>query len=561
MSKYPHFSSFDIFDTCLIRSCGTPDNFFDILSMQVFTKLVSENERQGFIIARREIEQKLYFNNPNANIFDIYNSLSYNHPDIISNDEICKKEMSLEKEILVPVLKVKELIHSLREKGERIFFVSDMYLPVDFLTDILKEHGFFQSGDRIYVSCDAGKTKFNGEIYRYIHEKEKIPYNQWTHYGDNRRADIIEPHKLGIKTKQINHKYSTFEQDWINNGCVTLFKQNHIIAGISKSLIYSLPDNSRKTLLLDIVAPLYTSFIGNVFEDASKRGISHLFFCARDTYQMFQVAKVFNKNSPNITIHYLRVSRKSLSESEPKILIKYFEQEGLASKNKVAIVDTTSSGNSFSKINNILTQFGYNPIFAYFFIKWFEPSINECIYNSAIRQKYINSKRIKTIFKKTKIITLLENIFSSNTEKRTIGYYEEGKNIKPLYFEETDNQDSIQSNIDEMQEYHTNILTKYASIYINLGLIPYSFQILHHLAIPTFSQFAYYPTKEYTKSLLNCYQKEENEILPYVKKESFLRLLFTRGHDTCWSRATFFYNMPLWTHKYLLKHIDKKESL
>lgn len=561
MKNKNHTCSFDIFDTCLIRTCGTPDNFFDILSMQVFTKPVPENERQGFIIARREVEYKLYYNNPNANIFDIYNSLSYNHPDIISNDEICKKEMSLEKEVLVPVLKVKELIHSLRGKGEQILFVSDMYLPVDFLINILKEYGIFQSGDKIYVSCNVGKTKFNGELYKYIHNKENIPYKKWTHYGDNRRADILEPQKLGIKTKQINHKYSTIEQDWIRNSCVTLFKQNYIMAGISRSLLYCLPDNPRKKLLLDIVAPLYSSFIGYVFEDASKRGISHLFFCARDTYQLFYVAKVFNKKYPNITIHYIRVSRKSLSESDPQILIKFFRQEGLASNNKTAIIDTTSAGNSFSKINNILTQFGYNPSFAYFFIKWFEPTINECLYYSAIRQKYINSKIIKSIFKKAKIITLLENIFSSNTEKRTIGYYEEEKIIKLLYFEETDNQDSIQSNIDEMQKYHTNILTQYASIYINLGLIPYSFQILHHLAIPTFSLFAYYPTKEYTESLLNCYQKEDNVILPYVKKESFFRLLFTKAHDTCWSRATIFYNMPHWTHNYLLKYIDKKESL
>lgn len=561
MPKCSHFSSFDIFDTCLVRECGTPDNFFDILSMQVFTKPVSENERQGFIIARRELEYNLYYNNPNANIFDIYNSLSYNHPDIISNEKICEKEMSLEKEVLVPVLKVKKLINSLRERGEQILFISDMYLPVDFLTGLLKKQGIFQSGDRIYVSCDVGKTKLNGDIYKYIHEKEKIPYNKWTHYGDNRRADIIEPKKLGIKTKKINHKYSTYEQDWIDNGCTTLFKHNQIIAGISRSLNYSLPDNPRKQLLLDIIAPLYTSFIGYVFEDASKRGITHLFFCARDTYQMFQVAKVFNIKYPEISIHYLRISRKSLFDSEPQILIHFFEQEGLASKDKNAIVDSTSSGGSFSKINIILNQFGYNHCFAYFLIKWFAPTINELFYNSPIRKKYINIKKFDSIFKKAKIITLLENIFSSNTDNRTIGYIKDNKVIKPIYYEGIENQDSTQTNINEMQEYHTTVLTHYSSIYLNLGLIPFSFQILHYLAIPTFSQFAYYPTKEYTESLQNCYQKEDDIILPYVKKESLFRLLFTRAHDTCWSRATIFYNLPHFTHKFLLNYIDKKESL
>lgn len=561
MSKHPHISSFDIFDTCLIRACGTPENFFDVLSKQVFTEEVTENERQGFIIARREVEFNFYHTKPKANIYDIYNTLSYNHPLLLPNKKILEIELALEKKVLMPVLKIKGQIDALRKNGEQILFISDMYLPTVFLRDILEEYGLYKSNDKIFVSCDVGKNKFNGEIYKYIHEKEEIPYNRWTHYGDNKKADIITPQKLGIKAININHKYSTYEQDWIKNSCVTLFKQNHIMSGISRSLNYSTPDNPRKKILLDIVAPLYTSFIGYVFEDASKRGISHLFFCARDTYQMFQVAKVFNKKYSNITIHYIRVSRKSLSESEPQILIKYFKQEGLATNDKIAIVDTTSTGKSFSRINNILTQFGYNQGFAYFFIKWFEPTINECLYYSAIRQKYINSKIIKSIFKKLKIITLLENIFSSNSEKRTIGYYEENKIIKPIYFEDIENEDSIQSNIDEMQEYHTNILTQFASIYINLGLIPYSFQILHILAIPTFSQFAYFPTKEYTESLLNCYQKENNLTLPYVKKESLIRLFITRGHDSCWSRATIFYNTPTWTHKCLLKYINYKESL
>lgn len=561
MSKNTHFSSFDIFDTCLVRACGTPENFFDILSKRVFSGQVTENERQGFIIARREVEFKLYHSNPKANIFDIYDSLSYNHPLILPNKDILEIELALEKEMLMPVFKIKGQINSLRQKGGKILFISDMYLPVLFLTDILKEYGLYKSGDKVYVSSDVGKNKFGGEIYKYIHEIEKIPYNRWTHYGDNKKADIIIPKKLGIKTIHINHKYSTYEQNWIDNGNITLFKYSQIMAGISRALNHSLPENPRKLLLLDVIAPLYLSFIGYIFDDAQKRGITHLFFCARDTYQLFQVAKVFNKQYPNIKIHYLRVSRKSLTESEPQVLIDYFKQEGLASNDNNAIIDTTSTGGSFSTINNILTKFGYHQCFAYFLVKWFEPTNNECLYDSAIRQKYVYSKRTNSIFKNLKIITLLENIFSSNTEKRTIGYKEENSIIIPAVFDNIDNEDSVQTKLFEMQEYHTDILKKISEIYISSGLVSYSHAILHQLAIPSFSKLAYYPTKEYTESLCGCSQKENNILLPYVKKESFVRLFLTRGHDTCWSRATIFYNMPIWTHKFLLKYIDYKESL
>ena len=563
MSTKKHFSSFDIFDTCLVRACGTPETFFDILSKKVFTGFVSENERQGFIIARRGVEHKLYHSNPNTNIYDIYNLLSYSHPFILPNDEILKMELDLEKALLMPVLKVKELIDKLRQKGEQFLFISDRYLPVDFLTGILKEHGIFQSGDRIYVSCDVGKTKFNGEIYKYVHEKENIPYNHWTHYGDNRRADIVEPKRLGIKTKVIKHTYSTYEQDWIDTGCITQFKANHIMAGLSRAVNHNLPDNPRKMLLLDVIAPLYMSFIGYILGDAQRKGITHLFFCARDTYQLFQVARVFNKQFPGITIHYLRVSRKALSDSAPEIIIDYFKQEGLASKEyKTAIIDSVASGGSFLKISELLNNNGYNKPFGYFIIKWANSLLHENDFDTAIRQEYVNnSKFFYPLFKYIKIITILENIFSSNTEKRTIGYKKENGIIQPLFYYETDNEDSVQAKSDEMQKYHTNCLTFYSEMYIRLGLLPYSSIILHQLAIPSFSKLAYFPIKEYTKSLCYCSQKEKNILLPYVKKESILRLFITRGHDTCWSRATIFYNMPQWTHRYLLKYIDYKESL
>lgn len=563
MSKYTHFSSFDIFDTCLIRACGTPENFFDILSKRVFSGQVTENERQGFIIARREVEFRLYHSNPKANIFDIYDSLSYNHPLILPNKDILEIELALEKEMLMPVYKIKEQINSLRQKGEKILFISDMYLPVFFLTDILKEYGLYKSDDKVYVSSDVGKNKFGGEIYKYIHEKEKIPYNRWTHYGDNKKADIIIPQKIGIKTIHINHKYSTYEQNWIDNGNITLFKYSHIMAGISRALNHSLPEKSRKLLLLDVIAPLYMSFIGYIFDDAQKRGITHLFFCARDTYQLFQVAKVFNKQYPNITIHYLRVSRKALSDSDPEIIIKYFEQEELATKRyQTAIIDSVASGGSFLRIRELLKGNGYNDPYGYFIIKWANSLLFETDFFAVIRQEYVNnSKYFCPLFKYIKNITILENIFSSNTEKRTIGYKNESGIIQPIFYDKTDNEDSFQSNSNEMQEYHTTILKKISALYINSGLVSYSHAILHQLAIPSFSKLAYCPTKEYTESLCGCFQKENNILLPYVKKESFVRLFLTRGHDTCWSRATIFYNMPTWTHKFLLKYIDYKESL
>ena len=562
MSTKSHFSSFDIFDTCLVRTCGTPENFFDVLSTRVFKHPVPENERQGFVIARRIIETKAYHNSPKSNIYDIYKEFSFKHSDILPNSELLEIELALEKEVLVPVLKVKETIDKLRDKGNQIMFISDMYLPAEFLSKILESFDIYKPGDKLFVSCDIGKTKFNGEIYRYIHNTEGIPYKKWTHYGDNERCDVKEPQKLGIKTVHIIHKYSTFEQGWIDKGNVTTFKKNHILAGISRALNYSLPEHPRKLLLLDIVAPLYASFVCSVFEDARKRNITSLYFCARDTYHMFQVAKVFNYLYPEIKIHYLKVSRKSLSNTDSETLIKFFEQEGLASTTlNTAIIDSSSTGGSHSIINNLLIKYNYKETFAYFLIKWreFDPLTNNA--SPVMRQLYINSKKNNTVFNRIKLVALIENVFSSNNQKSTIGYKVDNSHITPIYNEHIDNQDCFQNDIDNIQEYHKLLLTSFAKKYIDLGLCHFSFEILHNISIPSLCEFAYYPTKEYTESLKTCFLKENDIILPYVKKESLFRLIRTRAHDTCWSRATIFYNTPRWIHKHLLRYIDSKESL
>lgn len=555
------YFSFDIFDTCLIRTCGTPENLFDILSKMVFKQTVSESIRQDFIIARRDAEYKLYYNNPSSNIYDIYKLLSFDHPYLWSTEELIKKELDLERNVLVPVLKIRELITKLRHEGHSILFVSDMYLPASFLIEILLRYDLYRKGDKVFISCEVGKTKLNGDIYKHIHETEKIPYNKWTHYGDNKRSDIIEPHKLGIKTVFVNHSYSLYEQKWINNGAETQFRIKHIVAGISRSLFHFLPDHPRKRLLLDIIAPLYVSFVGYVFEESQRLGIKHLFFCARDTYQMYQVAQVIQKKYEIISIHYMRVSRTVLNKEDPNLILKFFEQEGLASNHyRSAIIDSSTSGGSFKKINQILTDNYYAKAYGFFLVKWTNSFINDTAYTSIIKQQYVNNnKRYSAIFKNN-VITLLENIFSSNSDNRTIGYYEQNNKIIPLYTNEFDNEDCAQQDIASIQSYHTMVLTKYTETYLSLNLTSYSSFVLHNLAVPIFSQFIYYPTKEYTESLFNCFLKESGSVLPYIKKETLFRLIRTLGHDTCWSRATIFYNTPKWIHPFLLKYIDEKES-
>ncbi len=556
MNKLKHIYSFDVFDTCLVRTCGTPQNFFDILSNRVFNKPVPENIRQSFIYARRIEEEHRTKQSPFANIYDIYRDFSFPHPDLKGKEEILQLELALEKEVIVPVLETRKIITSLRNKGYRIMFISDMYLTYNFIKELLEKYDILEPQDKLFVSTNIGCSKFDGELFKHIHQSENIPYKNWTHYGDNKYCDYKVPKSLGIKSVQINIPYTLYEKEWIKKQNLATFKTNNIVAGISRSINCSQEDNPRKKLLIDVIAPLYCSFVSFIFNDARKRGISRLFFCARDTFQMFKTAQIINKKYPDISIYYLRISRKALQEENLENIIGYFCQEGLASNTtKTAIVDNTSSGTTLHYINEILHSNGYNDVFGYFLIKQWNGAwhTNPNLFYGIIYRDYlpINS-HYEPLFKIYNLF-VMEHIFSTNTQKMTIGYKYECNTYKPVFTEEIGDEESILPNAYQQQEYHTDILTQYAKNFINLELNNYACQILYQLAIPTLISFFRFPLKEYSESIMNCSLKLNGYTLPYIKKESLLQLLVSKGQDSWWKRGTAFNSLPQWALSLLKK--------
>ena len=100
MSAIKKTYSFDVFDTCLVRSCGTPTNMIELLSKYVFTENVSEIVRQQFVIARKEAEQIAYQKDPYYSIYDIYTYFNYYHQKLYNRGLLPSIEIELEKKII-----------------------------------------------------------------------------------------------------------------------------------------------------------------------------------------------------------------------------------------------------------------------------------------------------------------------------------------------------------------------------------------------------------------------------------------------------------------------------
>ncbi len=322
-----HYYSFDIFDTCFVRACGSPHNIFDLLAYQVLGEKSEESLRMDFAAIRIEGERKarLHSGKKEVTLTDIYDCCSFEGLTSMDKQQIAVAEIEIEREQLVPVYSMLQKIEELHRIGESIYYISDMYLPQEFIHELLVEHGFWQSGDKLYVSCVSGKTKRDGSLFKQVAEENAIVYRHWHHWGDNRYSDYRVPKRLGIKAHLVNHKYAYYERYLLKQDYFPGFFVNQHMAGISKAVRLSFPDDVRYAFAADLIAPLYVPFVYSILKDASERGIQKLFFLARDGYILYQIAKKLEIEFPNIEIKYIYVSRSSLylpglSEITPKTL-------------------------------------------------------------------------------------------------------------------------------------------------------------------------------------------------------------------------------------------------
>lgn len=555
-------TSFDIFDTCLVRTCGTPENFFDVLVYKVFDNEVDDLTRSNFIIARRKAERKLIGKNFFYDIFTIYDNLDFSHNNLIDTKKLPYIEMELEKELLRPVLETKRLVEKERRKGRQILFISDMYLHSDFLIPILEQFGFYKEGDKIYISNEKGKIKYGGGLYRLIQNELNIPFKRWEHYGDNNDCDYDAARELGIKAHRLVWQYQPYPLKWKESDSSLNYKYASIAAGISRALYFSEPDNSHKNFVLDLIAPFDCSYTYKVLYDAHNRGLKKLFFCARDAFQLFHIAKQLSVLFPDIEINYLNISRDALYNSDPETILGYLIQEGVASKNsQCALVDSTTSGKTIMHINDILTNNGWSAVLGYYYLYWDDDGrniqINPQYFHFEIKQSNIHQNSKYSYLFILRNNCFFENFFSLNTGLHTNRITKDNGRFIPQ-FDDNNNEDSRQDNQEKWSAIHQQTINKYTTEFLNTKLYLYSDQ-LFDLSINTLIDFFRFPEKQYLPALLSfkLFYSEK----PVIKKSGIVNILLNRGKDSEWPLATILYNLPFFFGSILNKKYHNKNII
>lgn len=313
--------SFDVFDTLITRKTATCNGIFmimqDVLIRDAAYRDIPTHLKENFQILRKQCERVARYTYVNAGWQDVTISQIYHcmRTTLGLSEEQEKQlkqlEISTEYENSIAIHENIHRVARLVEDEKKVVLISNMYLSEKALRNMLLKHSSMFKNITLYVSCEFGKTKGTGELYRYVREQEGVSFKEWKHVGDNTTLDIEVPGSLGMQTEKYSipggmawERYFLKEKE--DNLAIQL--------AIAPSLLLQRQSSRSYPYLVgcSYSAPILYPYIKWVLEQSRKKGIRTLFFIARDGYILKKMSDcVIQSKGLEIQTEYLYGSRKA----------------------------------------------------------------------------------------------------------------------------------------------------------------------------------------------------------------------------------------------------------
>lgn len=312
--------SFDVFDTCIVRTWARPTDLFYFLAETLLSATGQPYGREevGELAALRVAAEKQAHRKTakqDINLEDIYSELELTGWGF-AKDEMREAEIRLELEAMRPVVPIRSRIEALRAAGERVVFISDMYLPKPVIQEMLERCGFDVPEGTLYVSNDLDLTKRAGGLYKHVLEKEDIKARDLRHCGDGVESDFLGARKAGVRGELLTiTQLNRFEKAVLRVPSLAPWVTSQL-AGISRATRLSLAKDDLEgsaDIASSVVAPLLVGFVLWALQDAKAKGLKRLYFVARDGQVLHKIARALDPDGSRFGIEarYLYGSRQA----------------------------------------------------------------------------------------------------------------------------------------------------------------------------------------------------------------------------------------------------------
>lgn len=219
---------------------------------------------------------------------------------------------------LVPA--ICEQIHHIHNSNGNVIYISDMYLPKNAIQNYLKEEDVWKKGDVLYVSSSSGLRKSTGELFNFCLNDLNIQPHQLYHHGDNLISDVNSAKKKGINTFYFSDTKLTRYEKKISDELSIPLTLRSLLAGSCKlnrlNFKKTVSSSHLETIwhtASDVMGPVLFGFVHWCLVEAKNKGISRLYFIARDGQILHRIATVIcEKWNYPIDCRYLYGSRQAI---------------------------------------------------------------------------------------------------------------------------------------------------------------------------------------------------------------------------------------------------------
>lgn len=303
--------SFDIFDTLIMRKTLLPEDVFIIVEQ----KLISRGCLCDFASNRKRAILENTIANPN--IHEIYDQFAeFTGLSAAVCQDIMQLELDIERKVLVKRKAVAAVLKRIHDMGKPVILITDMYLPVDIIEEILAGLGITYYDD-LLVSCDNRSLKIESLFTIY---QERHPYDRYLHIGDNLSSDIECAEKNGIDTVYLPSALNVFRgrdsQDLLGQAD-TIIKRNML--GFMLANLYNDPftlPEAREWHIEDMatvaMAPIVFCMLARLKGIVEERHYGKILFASRDGYLLKKLYDEVREENDPVGV-YFYTSRRAVT--------------------------------------------------------------------------------------------------------------------------------------------------------------------------------------------------------------------------------------------------------
>jgi FMN phosphatase YigB (HAD superfamily) len=197
-------------------------------------------------------------------------------------------ELELEAEHLLVVPAMRNRIEAEHAEGRAVLFLSDMYLPSDWLREVLTKHGLWKHGDILYVSGEARASKSKGDLFTFAENLLGSRLDQPLHLGDNPWSDVTQADASGWRSKLFADAVPTPREKLLAGHSPDFGAMPETLAAAARIARLNLQTSSSPELathiatVTGVAAPILVAYMLWVLRKAQDLGLKRIYFMTRD---------------------------------------------------------------------------------------------------------------------------------------------------------------------------------------------------------------------------------------------------------------------------------------